>query len=408
MPPHTTPTMTTGERIAAWRAYRGMTQETCAGLVGKSLSWWKKIESGARRIEKLSDLIVISQLLRVPELSDLTGVLEWSLARDQMRPVPVLPGIRAAILRRDPERTGTPIPLTDLRPRIRHARETFHLHRMFVSEVGRLLPGLILDTTAAYRAADGPDRRALAGALSDVYLLTSETLRDAGDFPLAQMAVDRCHLYAREADDPLRAAWATWDSSGVLKDMGLPEEGLGQCLEAVAELEHLADRNPTDDVLSVLGEIYCQTSLMHAHCAEEGLALRMMDRGAEAYARIGAGYRNPISAYVREGADIIAAPVYTAMGKARQAIQAADRLDITQTPSRAVQSIWMVNVARGYAYRREDAGTLHMLRRAEQASPEIVARSAHAREMVREMVRRDRKTVARDVHEFAQRVGLLS
>lgn len=408
MPPRTTALMTTGERIAVWRVYRGMTQEVCAGLVGRSLSYWKKIESGTRYVEKLSDLIAIARVLRVPELSDLTGVLEWSLARDQMRPTPVLPDIRAAMLRLGAGSGGGPTPLDELRVRIGHARQTFHRHRMFVSEVGRLLPALITDTTAAYRAADPADRREWAGALSDVYLLASETLRDAGDFPLAHLAIDRCHLYAREADDPLRIAWAAWDSSGVLKDLGSPEEGLGQCLETLAMLEPLAETNPTDDVLSVLGEISCQTALMHAHCAEEGPALRMLDRGAETYARVSADYRNPISAYVREGGDIMVAPMFTALGKARKAVAAGDRLDITQTPSRAVQSLWMISVARGYAARREDAGTLHMFRQAEEVSPEIVANSAHVREIVGEMIRRDRRTISREVHQLAQRIGLLS
>ena len=74
MPAHMRSDMSTGERIAAWRVYRGMTQEACAGLVGKSLSWWKKVESGVRHVEKLNDLITIGQVLRVGNLADLTGM----------------------------------------------------------------------------------------------------------------------------------------------------------------------------------------------------------------------------------------------------------------------------------------------------------------------------------------------
>jgi hypothetical protein len=381
-----------------------MTQEVCAGLLGKSLSYWKKLEAGTRRVEKLSDIIQIAQILKVSELSDLTGVLEWSLARDQMRPAPVLPAMREVLNRLTPN--GEPQPLADLRARAAAARDTFHRHRLFVSELGRILPPLINDATVAHRAADGPERRALAGVLSDVYLIASETLRDARDFLLARIAVDRCHLYAREAGDPLRFGWATWDSSGVLKDLGRPEEGLAQCEEALAELEPLAADSPTDEVLSVLGEIYCQTALMHANCGEEGRALAMMDRGGEAYRRIGAGYRNPISAYHREGGEIMWVPVFSALGKGGQAIQAADRLDITRIPSKPAQSIWLVHAARGYAARREDAGALMMLKRAEALNPEQVALSTHAREITRDMIRRDRKTISKDVHGFARRIGL--
>ncbi|HEX5495121.1 MAG TPA: helix-turn-helix transcriptional regulator [Mycobacteriales bacterium] len=399
--------MSTGQRIAAWRVYRGMTQEVCAGLAGKSLSWWKKVEGGQRRLEKLADVIAIARILRVPELADLTGVLEFSLGRDQMRPVPVLPGIRAAMLRLQPP-SGEPVPLADLQRRYAEARDTFHRHRMFVSEVGRVLPGLIDDATAAYRRADEATRRAVAGVLSDVYLLACQILRDAGDFPLAMTAIDRCHHYAREADDPLRMAWAAWDSSGVLKDLGSPEEGLSHCQEALAGLESLAAATPTDPVLSALGEMCGQAALMHGHLSEEGHALGMLDRGARVYARITPGFRNPTTGYAREGSDVIGVWVYTALGKGRTAVRVADTVDITATPSRPVQALWTINVARGYASRNEDTGTLHMMRRAEDIAPEIVARSTHVREMVRDMIRRDRRTVSPDVHQFARRIGLLS
>lgn len=103
-----TPEMSIGERIAAYRMYRGMTQEVCAGLVGKSLSWWKKVEQGIRHVEKLSDLILICQVLRVPELSDLTGVLAYSLSVDWQRPQPILPEVRRAMVTGPPPVAESP------------------------------------------------------------------------------------------------------------------------------------------------------------------------------------------------------------------------------------------------------------------------------------------------------------
>src|SRR5262249_51381139 len=245
MAPLITTDMSIGERIAAYRMYRGMTQEACAGLVGKSLSWWRKIEQGIRHVEKLSDLVLICRVLRVPELADLTGVLECSLAMDQQRERPMLPELRRTLIAGPAMDRVDPPELTTLRGELDDARRTFHTHRMFVSQCGGLLPSLIKGHTAAYRASSEPGmRRPFAGMLSEVYILACQILRDAGDFPLAYTAADRATLYAQHADDPVQIAWAAWEASGALKDLGNPEEGLMHCQDALEVLTPLIGQSP--------------------------------------------------------------------------------------------------------------------------------------------------------------------
>lgn len=408
MPPRITEEMSTGDRIAVWRAYRGMTQDACAGLVGRSLSWWKKIEQGTRRVEKLSDLLLIARVLKVRDLADLTGSLEFSLSLDQARDHPVVPAIRSAMLTAtlgmtDGDTTGA----DHLRARYAQARRAFHEDRLFVSRTGQLLPGLITDANAAYHSAPNPTaRRAVAAVLSEIYLLTCQILRDAGDFHLASIAIDRSLTYAHEADDPLLVALAVWDSSGVLKDLGHPDEGLAQCRKTLSTLEPLVADDASDERLSVLGELYGQTALMAAHCTDEGTAMRYLDSASAAYARVSPGYRNPTTAYSTEGASVIEVWVLAALGKYRPVAAAADRTNIATVPSRPVQALWRVNVAKGYAATRDDVATLHVLKAAEEASPEIVARNAHVREICREMLRRDRKVISLELHDFARRIGI--
>src|SRR5450759_1568029 len=54
-----------GERIAAYRRRRGLSQATLAGLVGRSESWLSQVERGIRSVDRLSVLLDLARVLRV-------------------------------------------------------------------------------------------------------------------------------------------------------------------------------------------------------------------------------------------------------------------------------------------------------------------------------------------------------
>jgi len=61
-----------GERIAAYRRRRGLSQATLAGLVGRSVSWLSQVERGLRSVDRLSVLLDLARVLQV-EVDALTG-----------------------------------------------------------------------------------------------------------------------------------------------------------------------------------------------------------------------------------------------------------------------------------------------------------------------------------------------
>lgn len=67
-----------GERIAAYRHRRGLSQAALAGLVGRSESWLSQVERGLRSVDRLSVLLDMAKVLRV-EVEALTGV-PWRYA----------------------------------------------------------------------------------------------------------------------------------------------------------------------------------------------------------------------------------------------------------------------------------------------------------------------------------------
>ena len=56
---------TTGQRIAAYRRRRGLSQAALAGLVGRSESWLSQVERGIRSVDRLSILLDMAKVLHV-------------------------------------------------------------------------------------------------------------------------------------------------------------------------------------------------------------------------------------------------------------------------------------------------------------------------------------------------------
>src|SRR3954449_88700 len=69
---------TTGQRIAAYRRRRGLSQAALAGLVGRSESWLSQVERGIRSVDRLSLLLDMAKVLHV-DVEALTG-MPWQYA----------------------------------------------------------------------------------------------------------------------------------------------------------------------------------------------------------------------------------------------------------------------------------------------------------------------------------------
>src|SRR6266705_4671992 len=61
-----------GQRIAAFRRRRGLSQAALAGLVGRSESWLSQVERGVRSVDRLSVLLDLARVMHV-EVEALTG-----------------------------------------------------------------------------------------------------------------------------------------------------------------------------------------------------------------------------------------------------------------------------------------------------------------------------------------------
>jgi transcriptional regulator with XRE-family HTH domain len=67
------PSLPVGRRIKLLRERRGLSRAVVAGLCGRSESCLKKIEQGTRQAVRLPTLLRLAEVLRVDDLTELTG-----------------------------------------------------------------------------------------------------------------------------------------------------------------------------------------------------------------------------------------------------------------------------------------------------------------------------------------------
>ncbi|HEY9391823.1 MAG TPA: helix-turn-helix domain-containing protein [Mycobacteriales bacterium] len=408
MPARVRSDMSTGERIAAWRVYRGMTQEACAGLVGKSLSWWKKVEAGVRHVEKLNDLITIGQVLRVPNLADLTGMARFSLAVDNTGEHPLLPPVKAAF-NAIPTGTGEPPDRARLRRRVADAWHLWHTSGYFHSRIGEMVPGLVEDAERLLLTTTPAQRRDAYRLRADCYNLVRGWLRKVCAYDLARIAAERQLQSALHADDPARTGLAAFGLTGVLLFQH-PEEGLAVSVRAIQMLDrHLGTDTPEQRAsLGAWGALNLSASIAAARCAEDGRAWGFLDRAEEAAAGLGPTFWCPATVFGQANVAAYAVAIPVELGKSRDAVSTAERrFDPTALPSVERRARSLVDVARGYAFRRDDVAAVKFFEMALRESIEEVRNCIVAHSVIQEMLRRDKRAISHELRTLARQVGVL-
>lgn len=110
--------MEVGDRIAAYRKRRGLSQEALAGLVGMSRSWLSQVERGLRQVDRLSTLANLAAVLRV-DVAELVG-RDWRRARNSSTQAGAIESIREALSSYSPLLDETPSSIWPL-PQLRNA-----------------------------------------------------------------------------------------------------------------------------------------------------------------------------------------------------------------------------------------------------------------------------------------------
>lgn len=167
-----------GERLRRRREAAGMSRPVLASLAGCSSDALKRWENGERGMPRTPVLAKLAMALGMTDLRDLLGGSVGMPIASGLIVIPAVAAIKTTVrtAMRAPLPQRAPEPL-ELDQRADAGWRVWHASPYQRTQVGELLPQLILDVHAASRmAGDLPGRRRAAAAMTQVYALTMLTI----------------------------------------------------------------------------------------------------------------------------------------------------------------------------------------------------------------------------------------
>lgn len=396
--------LTVGQRIRRERERRGMTRETLAGLVGKSASWLKAVESGRlQQNPRLPILLQLAETLRVRDLSELTG--------DQSVPVrmftgpghPALDAVRHAINASTLTPQGVVQPLSTLRVRLDSAWRTRHASPDHRTALGRILPGLIHDTelaAAMYRGEDGQRAHAL---VAEAYGLTQMFLAYQPAQDLLWRTADRALLAAQASEDPLAVACAVWFLGQAHRDSGDFEAARDINEQGMAAIEaRVADSGI--NLLAMWGALTFELAFTSARLGQAGEAWLHWEEAARVAERLPADYYQPWTSFSRIIMGAHAVTIAVELHQGGESARQAERSFAAPIPSRPRRGRHLIEVARAHHLQRDYPAVLGSLQQAFRTAPETIRFNGYARRMTLELSELPECRV--EARELADGIGL--
>lgn len=399
-----------GQRLQILRTRRGMTREVLAGLMEKSPSWVKAVETGRLKTPKLGTILRLAEVLRVRDLAQLTG--------DQSMPVHLfvgpghqrLPQVRAALDTFPLTLSGDAPPPAHVTARLAHAWSARHSAPNHREVIGALLPGLIRDAQlVAHQADRATDRRAAQAALAQVYSLCQFFLAYQPDGDLLWRVAERAMVAAQESADPHAIGVAAWLLAEAHRDSG------GAHLEAAEAVTHgaLAYLEPLlpdagDDVLAVSGALRFAAGFTAARRGDSGTAWGQWDAARRVAERLPETYFHPVTSFGRAIIGAHAVTVAVELHAGGESVRQAAAADAATIPSRPRRARHRIEEARGYHLAGQAETALAALEKAHEAAPETIRYNGYARRIVLEETESPSPALRRQASELAVRIGALT
>lgn len=399
------PDLTTGQRIKLLRQRRGMTREVLGGLVGKSASWVKAVESGRLQQPKLPLLLRVAEVLRVRDLAELTG--DQSLPRHLFAGPghPALPAVRDAInsiILPD----APPPPLDHLQARIDSAWRARHAAPDHRTVLGALLPGLIRDGQHAVRAHQSDDRRRAQAMLASVFSLSQFFLSYQPAADLLWRVAEHAMTAAREADDPAAIGRAVWLLAQAYRDTGdfdAAEAINRQGLDLL--LAHMDDADP--ELRAMWGALQFERAYTAARAGQKGEAWGLWDEAHAVASRLPADFYEPMTSFSRVVMGAHAVTTAVELRQGGESKRQARRTAQLPIPSQPRTGRHLIEVARAYHLNNDMPAALGSLGSAYTAAPETIRYNGYARRILFEAATDGPPAVRRNANDLAERIGLL-
>ena len=396
--------MDIGERVAAYRKRRGMSQEALAGLVGMSRSWLSQVERGLRRVDRLSTLADLASMLRV-DVAELIGK-DWRLAPNGSRQVQVIDDIRGCLagythlLGEQPR----PWPLPQLRNSV---VEVHKANKAAKYEVAAAMLPDVLRAADAYDGYHARDGRETHLARCSAYAAAAKLLTKVGESQLAWLAADRAVHAAMAADSRIAEGMAAYEVACALLRSERREEAQRVAVRSAERLMPYA-ASDAPDAVSLAGLLWLLAAVIAAREADRAEANERLATAQGLADLLGHDGNHAWTAFGPTNVLIHTASVAAELGDPRAVLETATGIDPEALPPglNGRRSQVHLDLAWAQTQARRDVEAVLHLQQAERVAPEALRYNTIAREMVRELLRRSRRPSA-GLSGLATRAGIL-
>lgn len=396
-----------GQRLRYHRERVGKTRAVLAGLVGRSEEWVKAVETGRLHMPRLPMLIRLAEALEIDDLAVLAGDqsirIPPGLAYGEH---PNVPAIRDVVQRYRLTRPNQlPEPVAALRARVEAAWKTWHRSPTRRSDVGAVLPALLVDCQNAAVTHEGADRRGAHAVLADAYHLAQHAIVNAAEPELLWLVVERGMAAAQVADEPLALAGAAWTVGMMLRNAGRMDEALSLVHEAADLLEPRLPDAP-DDWRGMWGALQLHGAVTAARAGRDGDAWAHWDRAEQAARSLPEGYAHPWTVFGQANTDLTAVSLTVDLWRSREALRRAESIEPASIPSRERRGRLYVEMARGYHGNDERIAATRLLLAACDEGIDAVRYSPAARAIVDDLRERPPRAIRQDVRALTIKLGL--
>lgn len=390
---------TTGERVRVARRFRGMSQETLAGLAGLSQSFISLVEKGDRTLERRRDIVAIAEALHVSP-TDLTGqpfiaTTQHGAARA------AVPDVRRVLMATALDDVDRP----SRRPLEQLAADAYAAAEMEIQQrdwegLGRVLPDLILDAHATAHTGRVAERDAALQVATLVGTTTSSWLKEIGYIDLAWIAADRAARIAAEVADPMWLAMATFNLSARYISQG----DLVQAGRTARGIASTTSRDSAEQ-LQMYGML-CLTQALSASATDEGDADAALAEARAVAERTGEGNAFGL-AFGPTNIKLWELAIALEQGDPDRASVIAEGIDPQRIENTERRAAYHRDRGLALARIRLDREAIEQIRTAEDLDPTRTRNHPIVRDAVASMLSRARREAGgRELRGLAQRMGV--
>lgn len=394
-----------GRKIAQYRQRRGLSQKEFAALVARSETWVSQVERGVRKIDRMSVLEKLADVLDLP-LAELASDAPVVVAVTQQPTAATELGLAlsssdalAAVLG---EASG-PVDVERLAAQVSDAWT--HTHASEYEHVGALLVRLLPELEQAARMADGDTQRAVFASLARAYHACAAVLSTVGDTGASWVAADRAISAAERSGDTLLMAEGAFRLTLVFQSARRLDQAR-QTASTAANALRSSTKSGNSAALSVWGALQLQLAVVAArqNRAEEAEGhIKLAQTAAD---KLGEDRNDYNTEFGPTNVALHAVAVAVELGDAGRALRVADSLDASSlSPER--QTRFLIDVARAQAQRRNVAGVVTALTEALELAPEQARSHPMVGELVGDLMRSAQGTDSA-LRLLAHKLGLLS